>query len=124
MIEVHDRVFGTDHTRLRSSLTTQLRGAPQASTMVVAMAGDEPVSSGRIDFHPGADFAGLFGGGTLPQWRGRGIYRALVAHRAQLAAARGYRYLYVDASSQSSPILRRLGFDCLARTTPHAWSPG
>jgi hypothetical protein len=36
-------------------------------------------------------FAGLCGGGTVPAWRGRGIFRALVAYRAGLGAARGYR---------------------------------
>jgi GNAT superfamily N-acetyltransferase len=92
--------------------------------MIVAMAGDEPVSSARIDFYAGTEFAGLFGGGTLPQWRGRGIYRALVAYRARLATARGYRYLQVDASAESRPILERLGFACVAMTTPYTWSPG
>jgi GNAT superfamily N-acetyltransferase len=123
MIDVHDRVFGTDHSRLRASLIAQLAGSPQSTAMIVAMAGDEPVSSARIDFYAGTEFAGLFGGGTLPQWRGRGIYRALVAYRARLATARGYRYLQVDASAESRPILERLGFACLAMTTPYTWSP-
>jgi GNAT superfamily N-acetyltransferase len=91
--------------------------------MVVAMAGDQPVCSARIESCDGTDFAGLWGGGTLPQWRGRGIYRALVAYRARLAAARGYRYLQVDASPASRPILERLGFACVALTTPYTWSP-
>jgi GNAT superfamily N-acetyltransferase len=63
------------------------------------------------------------GRGNTASWRGRGIYRALVAYRAQLAAARGYRYLYVDASPESQPILARLGFSHLARTTPCIWDP-
>src|SRR5205809_992354 len=45
------------------------------------------------------------------------------ARRARLAAARGYRYLYVDASPDSQPILARLGFSHLARTTPYVWDP-
>jgi GNAT superfamily N-acetyltransferase len=71
---------------------------------------------------PGSPFAGLWGGATLREWRGRGIYRALVAWRAQLAAARGVPYLQVDASSDSAPILRHLGFHPLA-TTPYVWVP-
>jgi len=122
MIEVHDRVFGAD-PRLRASLITQLRNSPETMVMVLAMAGDEPVCSARIGFGTGTDFAGLWGGGTLPQWRGRGIYRALVGYRARLAVARGYRYLQVDASPESRPILERLGFACLATTTPYIWSP-
>lgn len=54
---------------------------------------------------------------------GRGIYRALVAHRARIAAERGYRYLQVDASSESRPILHRLGFVPLSTTTPYTYRP-
>jgi GNAT superfamily N-acetyltransferase len=83
------------------------------------MARDEPVSSARTEFVAGTDFAGLWGGGTLPQWRRKGIYRALVRYRAELAAGRGYKHLTVDASDQSRPILERIGFECLAITTPY-----
>jgi hypothetical protein len=41
-----------------------------------------------------------------------------VAYRAALASARGFRYLQVDASPESGPILTRLGFVELATTTP------
>jgi GNAT superfamily N-acetyltransferase len=123
MIEVHDRVFGAD-PHLRPALDAQLRSSPDLAVLILAMAGDEPVCSARVSFGTGTDFAGLWGGGTVPQWRGRGIYRALVGYRARLAVARGYRYLQVDASPDSRPILERLGFVCLARTTPYVWSPG
>lgn len=120
---VHDQVFGSDHAQLRRSLLAQLRDAPELTSMVVAMAAGQPVSSARVEFIPGASFASLWGGGTLPAWRGRGIYRALVAWRAQQAAARGYQYLHVDALPASQPILARLGFATLARTTPYHWNP-
>jgi GNAT superfamily N-acetyltransferase len=112
------------HPPLRGARTAQRRNSPDTVVIVVAMAGDEPVSSARVEFGAGTDFAGLWGGGTLPRWRGRGIYRALVGYRARLAVARGYRYLQVDASPESRPILERLGFACLAETTPYVWSPG
>jgi GNAT superfamily N-acetyltransferase len=120
---VHERVFGPD-PRLPAALTAQL--SDPATVMVLALAEQtgEPVCSARIEFAAGPAFAGLWGGGTLPQWRGRGIYRALVGYRARLAAARGYRYLQVDAGPESRPILERLGFACLAQTTPYVWSPG
>jgi GNAT superfamily N-acetyltransferase len=124
LIQVHDRVFGRGQSRLHDALRAQLRENPRDIAMVLAMAGDEPVCSARVDFPPGSGFAGLWGGGTLPAWRGRGIYRALIAYRAGLAARRGYRYLTVDASADSEPILGRLGFRCLARTTPYQWAPG
>lgn len=76
-----------------------------------------------MELHPGSGFAGLWGGGTVPAWRGKGIYRALVAHRARSAAEGGYRYLQVDASDQSRPILQRLGFLALSTTTPYEYRP-
>ncbi|MFD9465894.1 GNAT family N-acetyltransferase [Streptomyces sp. NPDC060027] len=115
--DVHEQAFGGDSTRLRHQLLAQLTG--DTVVAVVALAGDVPVSAARMELPPGARFAGLWGGGTVEAWRGRGIYRALVAHRARVAADRGYRYVQVDASSQSRPILARLGFQPLTTTTPY-----
>ena len=124
MMAVHDLAFtGHPSPGLGEQLATQLREAPELVQMVVAMAGDEPVSAARAEFTPGTDFAGLWGGGTIPAWRGRGIFRGLVAYRAGLAAARGYRYLQVDALPASQPILQRLGFRPVASTTPYVWTP-
>ena len=66
---------------------------------------------------PDRAFAGLYGGGTDPVWRGRGVYRAVVAARAAEARARSVRYLTVDALETSRPILQRLGFEPLAQVT-------
>src|SRR5205814_6574322 len=96
---------------------------PHALTIVVVEAEDAVVSAGWVRFARGTDFASLWGGSTLPAWRGRGIYRATVAHRAQLTAERGFRYLVVDASDDSRPILERLGFIAVTTTTPYIWSP-
>jgi GNAT superfamily N-acetyltransferase len=85
---------------------------------VIASFDGTAVAAGRVEYQPDTDFASLWGGGTLPAWRGRGVFRSLVAYRAALASARGFRYLQVDASSDSQPILRRLGFVELATTTP------
>ena len=89
----------------------------------VAEVGDEVASSAWLVFKPGTEFAGLWGGATLAGWRGQGIYRALVARRADIAAARGVRYLQVDASDDSRPILERLGFVAITTTTPYVWDP-
>ncbi|MGW2782406.1 GNAT family N-acetyltransferase [Streptomyces populi] len=119
--EVHEQAFGGDSTRLRHQLLAQLTGDTNTVVAVVALAGDVPVSAARMELPPGARFAGLWGGGTVEAWRGRGIYRALVAHRARVAAERGYRYVQVDASSLSRPVLTRLGFQPLTTTTPYAY---
>ena len=60
---------------------------------------------------------------TLAQWRGRGIYRALVSYRARLAVARGFTHLQVDASDDSRPILERNGFIPVTTTTPYVHTP-
>ena len=61
---------------------------------------------------------------TLPAHRGRGLFRAIVALRAQLARERGFRYLQVDAMETSRPLFARLGFAELATTTPFIWRAG
>ncbi|MER5432459.1 GNAT family N-acetyltransferase [Streptomyces sp. NPDC002588] len=123
MVEANAKAFGRDGSWLRDLVLARLAAAPETIVAVVVLAGDEPVSSARMELIPGTSFAGLWGGGTAPAWRGRGIYRALVAHRARIAAERGYRYLQVDASDQSRPILERLGFAPLGTTTPYVYRP-
>ncbi|MFD5014335.1 GNAT family N-acetyltransferase [Streptomyces chartreusis] len=121
--QVHEKAFGTDGSRLRHQLLARLTADADTVVAVVALAGDTPVSAARMELVPGTRFAGLWGGGTVEGWRGRGIYRALVAHRARAAVDRGYRYLQVDAMSSSRPILERLGFEPLTTTTPYVYTP-
>lgn len=123
MARAHEQAFGSDSSRLRHQVLARLKEDPDHFVGVLAMAGDEPVSSARMELYPGTGFAGLWGGGTVEAWRGRGVYRALIAHRAGIAAARGYRYLQVDATEDSRPILQRLGFTDLGTTTPYLYRP-
>ncbi len=123
LIEVHEKVFGTDHSHLRRSIMTQLEHSPLVAALVVAMVDDLAVSSARVEFLPARIFASLWGGGTLSDWRGRGLYRALVAYRAQLAKERGYKYVYATSSSESRPILERLGFVAVSAITTYSWTP-
>ncbi|MFI1015573.1 GNAT family N-acetyltransferase [Streptomyces sp. NPDC020965] len=120
MVEANERAFGTSLPWMRDRLLGSL--GRETVVLTVALAGELPVSAARMELYPDTCFAGLWGGGTVPDWRGRGIYRALVAHRARTAADRGYRFLQVDASDESRPILRRLGFAELSTTTPYAYS--
>ncbi|MEU9403291.1 GNAT family N-acetyltransferase [Streptomyces sp. NPDC048242] len=116
-------VWGEDWSWLADDLAARIENAPDNTVDLVAEAGTEVVCAAWLVFKDGIDFAGLWGGSTLKEWRGRGIYRAMVAHRAQLAAARGVPYLYVDASADSAPILNRLGLHAVTTTTPYVWSP-
>jgi GNAT superfamily N-acetyltransferase len=116
--------FGRDHhPEVVDALREQLASDRTGMIGVVAMAGERPISAARVEFMVGTRFAGLWGGGTVPEWRGRGVYTAMVRYRARLAVARGYRYLQVDALPTSEPILTRLGFTRLTTTVPYTHAP-
>jgi ribosomal protein S18 acetylase RimI-like enzyme len=118
-VRLHEEVFGGDHDALGQEIAAVLGAAEPAVVAVLARAGDTTVSAGRVEFHTETEFASIWGGGTLPDWRRRGVFRSLVAKRAALASGRGFRYLQVDAMPTSRPILARLGFVELATTTPY-----
>ena len=120
---LEEAVWGDDHASLAAALEAERDADPDAIAIVVAEAGATIVCASWVRFERGTDFATLWGGATLPAWRGRGIYRATVAYRANLAVGRGFRFVEVDASSDSRPILERLGFVAVTTTTPYVWSP-
>ena len=96
------------------------RGAGRVGLWVVETP-KEVICVGRLEIVPDTEFAGLWGGGTLPAWRGRGVYRALTAARAQSALRRGVRYLHSDCTEFSRPILERSGLRPVTTTTPYLW---
>lgn len=118
-------VWGEDLSFLGEDLITRHASAPGDITIfsVTDNTAGQVVSAAWIIYYPGTDFAYLAGGSTLETWRKRGLYRTLVAVRARHAAARGTRYIMVDASDDSAPILRRLGFNAVTTTTPYVWTP-
>lgn len=83
--------------------------------------GRRVVCSGRLALVDGTEFAGVWGGSTLPEWRGKGIYRALTAARARAALAEGVRYIHSDCTVMSRPILERSGLVAVTTTTPYVW---
>jgi GNAT superfamily N-acetyltransferase len=119
LVALHQEVFG-GHA---PDLAGRLRADPDSLALVLAVdsATGTAVAAARTEYPAGTRFAGLWGGGTLPGWRGRGVFRALVAYRAALAAERGVRWLQVDARPTSQPILTRLGFANVATVT--GWVP-
>lgn len=69
----------------------------------------EPAGAGNLALFPPA--AATIGGGSVrPKFRGRGIYRAMVAERLKIAREAGVDGLSVWGGSMSRPILERLGF--------------
>lgn len=116
-------VWDMDLSWLAGLLTEHSEAAPDDVFVLVAEHEGEIVCAAGMFLWPGRDFAGLRNGTTVPAWRGRGVYRSLVAARAGIAAGRGVKYLHVDATGGSLPILRRLGFRGVTTTTPYVWTP-
>lgn len=124
VVSVLEHVWSVDHGFLISELTALRRELGiDGLRILIAEAEGEAVAAAWVVMRPGARFAGLWGGSTHPAFRGRGIYRALVSHRAAIAAVRGIPLLRVDASAASRPILHANGFMELTTTTPYLWAP-
>ncbi|MFI5735173.1 GNAT family N-acetyltransferase [Kribbella sp. NPDC051587] len=119
---MEEEVWGHSHAWLPDALTADMADADPA-VVLVAETDEQVVCASWIRFHTGTEFASLWGGSTLPAYRGQGIYRAQVAYRRALAAERGYRYLQVDASPDSRGILARLGLRPVAVTVLYLWRP-
>jgi hypothetical protein len=122
--ELHRAVWDEDPTEYVAGQRAAQDADPERVSTWLAVAGDGTVvCAARVNFHAGTEFASLWGGSTLAAWRGRGVYKALVSRRADEAAERGLRFLQVDASPDSRPILERLGLRTLTTTTPWTSRP-
>jgi len=117
--KLESEVWHEDWSWLAEDLIERRSADPELLPVFAAEAGGRYVSAAWLSCNPGTDFAGLWGGSTLADWRGRGIYRVLVAVRARRAVRQGYRYLQVDASPDSRPILGRLGLVEITSTRPY-----
>ncbi len=78
----------------------------------IAYVDGQAVASADMIFLPFCGF--LSGASTLPAFRGRGVFRALVRARWDEAVGRGTPALVVGAGSMSGPILGRIGFRAVA----------
>lgn len=108
---------------LAGVLWQEKQHSPDHLRLFALSAGEEPVSVGWLRLPQGEGFASLWGGSTRADWRGRGLYRWLVEHRAGLALAAGQTGLTIDCSPMSLPIALANGFQELARITPWIWRP-
>ncbi len=122
VIEMEDTAWQSDHRGLGVRLTKDLLEIPDMLNIYAIMADDKVVSAAWTYYHPPSQFSSLWGGTTLEPYRKRGYYTALLAKRAREARIRWYRYLTVDASPMSRPILEKHGFQFLGFSTPCNWT--
>jgi len=130
VLSVQSRVFGgvDEMDEADNPIADQLAGEMQAhsdsvSLYAVYMDGDV-ISAAWVRYTAGdSQFASLWGGATLTAYRGRGAYSALLAARAAEARERERRFLTVDASPMSQPILEKHGFQLIGHSHPCEWSP-
>jgi GNAT superfamily N-acetyltransferase len=106
------------HEQLASSLSDTL----ERDVGFLAYQDEKPVGFARLTASLDSAFAGLWGGGVLENFRGKGVYRALLAARIAEAKTRpGVRFLRVDALPTSQPILEKYSFVRVAKTWPCNW---
>jgi GNAT superfamily N-acetyltransferase len=76
----------------------------------VAFSDDEPIGTAALLILPSGAY--LAAGTVRKDYRGRGIYRALLSHRARVAKSLGLGQLLIHAKNHTAaPICRRLGFE-------------
>ncbi len=116
-----DEAFGEKTSiRIANSLLARL-ARQDGMELWVAENDGAMVSAGRLEPVPSSDFAGIWGGATLQAYRGRGIYRALVAARARSAQSMGKTLIHSDSTEDSRPILERSGLIKVSATIPYYW---
>jgi ribosomal protein S18 acetylase RimI-like enzyme len=123
MMAMQAEVFGdspAEEAEMAEQILHRLRTRDDME-MWVAEHDGQIVSAGRLEPVAGTEFAGIWGGATRPEYRGRGIYRALTSARARSAIAHGKRYINSDSTEFSRPILERSGFLKVSTTTPYEW---
>jgi hypothetical protein len=116
-------VWNGDFSWVAEDLAARLASSPGTVTILTAKAGGRIVSAAWLIVMPGGEVGVLLGGSTLPSWRRQGIYRALVVRRARAAVEQGLRYLVVEASDDSRPILEHLGLRPVTTAVPYVWQP-
>ena len=121
VMTVEEQVWGEDFSSLGDYLREALTNYPAQMSVYVAYIGEKPASTAWIYFPAHSQFASLWGGSTLDGFRKQGLYTALLAVRTQEARGRGVRYLTVDASPMSRPILEKFGFQLMCNSYPCKW---
>jgi hypothetical protein len=114
-------VWEEDLSGFAKSMKNGLEHHPADLSVYAIWQDGRVVSAAWTHFLSSTSFATLSGGSTLMAYRHRGFYTILLALRAFEARQRGFRFLQVNASPDSQPILMKHGFRCLAYSTAFRW---
>lgn len=113
-----------EHARRKTDeLVARLHREPESFEMwVVRDPAGQVVCSGRADFVDATDFVTFWGGACEKSHRRKGLYRAITAARAHTAFTRGKKFIQVDCTNYSRPILQKAGLTAITTTTPFIWT--
>lgn len=118
-ISIQEQVWGGDYSGQLAQLVSAKKSSPDDLTIYVVYENSFPVASGWIAYTPDSPFSGIWGGSTLKESRGKGYYSNLLHKRISDAIKRGKKYLVIDASAMSRPIVEKYGFQFVATTIPY-----
>lgn len=118
-IAVQEQVWGGDMSDRLAQLHTAKKNTPDDISIYVVYDEDVPIASGWIIYNSASPFAGIWGGSTVKAYRGKGFYSALLHKRINDAKKNGKKFLTIDASPMSRPIVEKHGFCLMATTTPY-----
>ncbi len=122
VITIHQQVWQSDFAEWRARLASRLVEAPETLRLYVAYVDGVAASTAQVSLYAQRPFASLVRAATLPDYRARGLFTALVATIVQETRRRGIRFLDTEANDMSRPILEKLGFQFLTWAHPCTWS--
>ena len=108
--------------QIRANMIRSLEDATHPTLYFVARVEGVPAASGAL--LPLARSGYLLGSSVVPELRGRGVYRALVAARVAALREMGRPLVTIQALSHTSaPICARLGFEPVCELRGYVWEP-
>jgi GNAT superfamily N-acetyltransferase len=119
IIYVLDKVWGGHNTWVNDRLGSHLQ-VPGYLSVYAAYVDNQPASIAWTYF-PRGQFATLFAGSTIAEYRKQGLYTSLLETRLEEIRERGYRYAVVEAGAMSKPIVAQHGFRHLTTVYDYEW---
>jgi hypothetical protein len=119
VIYVLDNVWGGHNTWVNERLGGHLQ-VPGYLSVYVAYVEAQPASIAWTYF-PRGQFATLFAGSTIAEYRKQGLYTSLLATRIQEIRERDYHFAVVETGVMSRPIVAKHGFQHLTTVHDFEW---